>query len=138
MTTPSVATDGHHFRYPGASPSVSWNGSKTNTVNDAIVWALDTGQFGRTTRAAGPAVLFGYRAVPVSPGTLGPTLWDTSAYDDTVPGNPGAVKFVSPTIVEGMIFVAGGAQKYQPGTANCPVPTTTAQPTACGGLTMYK
>jgi len=140
VTIPAGGQENHHFRYPGASPSVTWDASKPSNVSDAIVWTLDTGQFGRPTRASGPEVLFSYHALPTGggTGTLGPVLWETSAYDTTVPGNPGAVKFVTPTVIEGKIFLAGGAQGYQPGTTNCPAPTTISQPTACGGLAMYK
>jgi hypothetical protein len=140
QTSPAGAAPSHHFRYPGASPTVSWDQSKSTNINDAIVWALDTGSFGRPDRAASAAVLYSYRAIPTGGGvgTLGHELWDTSAYNSTAPGNPGAVKFIVPTIAEGKIFLAGGAQNYQPGTSNCPTPTITTQPKACGGLAMYK
>ena len=140
QTTPAGADPAHRFQYPGASPTVTWDESKSTNINDAIVWALETGGFGRPNQAAKAAVLYSYRAIPTGggEGTLGPELWDTSAYNSSLPGNPGAVKFIVPTIAEGKIFLAGGAQNYQPGTTNCPAPTTTSQPQACGGLAMYK
>jgi hypothetical protein len=135
-TTANTPQFGHIFGYPGTSPSVTWNQSSGN-IDDAIVWALETGLYGKLTRVAGPAKLYAYRAVPTG-GSLGHELWETSIYNLTTPGNPGAVKFVVPTIADGKVFVAGGAPAYEPGSANCPVPSTSIQPKACGGITMFK
>jgi len=136
-TAPAVPTQAHKFVFPGASPSVTWNSAQSSNIANAVVWALDTSGYGTFTNNATGAVLYAYRAIPAA-GSLGAELWDTSAYSNTVPGNPGGVKFVVPTIVEGQIFVAGGGQGYQPNTANCPTPSVTTQPTACGAITMYK
>ncbi len=138
--TPATPTSPHKFAFPGAPPSITWNKAQTTNITDAIVWTLDTGGFGQAGQPATAAVLYAYKAIPTGSGagSLGAELWDTSAYNATVPGNPGAVKFVSPTVADGKIFVAGGAQGYEPGSANCPTPSTTVQPTACGGLAMYK
>jgi len=135
-TKPSMPVSGHKYSYPGASPSVTWNQSAED-LDDAIVWTLENGSYGKLNRPAGAAILFAYKAIP-DDGSLGPELWDTSAYSNTTPGSPGAVKFVVPTIVDGKIFLAGGAQGYEPGTSNCPVPSVTVQPTACGGIAMFK
>ncbi len=138
--TPSTPLSPHKFQFPGAPPSVTWNAAQSSNVTNAIVWALETGGYGTFTNPAGPAVLYAYKAIPTGTGTgsLGTELWDTSAYNSTVPGNPGGVKFVAPTIADGKIFVAGGSQGYQPNTTNCPTPSATVQPTACGAITMYK
>jgi hypothetical protein len=136
----ATSTTGHLFPYPGASPVVTWQ-RKGGTITDAIVWALDTHTFGTLSVASSSAVLYAYKAIPAvggGLGSLGPELWDTSAYNNSTPGNPGAVKFVVPTIVEGKILLGGGSQGYQPGSANCPTPSPTVQPTACGGIAMYK
>ena len=139
-TTPATPTSPHKFAFPGAPPSITWNKAQIANITDAIVWTLDTGGYGVATTPATGAVLYAYKAIPTGSGTgsLGAELWDTSAYNSTIPGNPGAVKFIAPTIADGKIFVAGGAQGYQPGSANCPTPSVTTQPTACGGLAMYK
>lgn len=137
-TSPSVPLSPHQFAFPGASPVVTWNQAQSSNITNAIVWALDTGLYGTNTTPAGAAVLYAYRAIPMSGGSLGAGLWDTSAYNSTVPGNPGAVKFVVPTIADGKIFVAGGQPGYQPTTANCPAPSATSQPRACGAITMYQ
>ncbi|HUO17854.1 MAG TPA: hypothetical protein VMX38_22955 [Verrucomicrobiae bacterium] len=130
----------HKFLFPGASPSVTWNSAQGSNVTNAIVWAIDGGTFGTFTNRAGAAVLYAYRAIPTEMGAggLGTELWDTSVFNSTLPGNPGAVKFIVPTIADGKIFVGGGAQGYLPDSANCPTPTATVQPTSCGALTMYK
>jgi hypothetical protein len=140
ITTPATPASAHTFLFPGAPPSITWNNAQGSNVTDAIVWILDTGGYGLSTQAATGAVLYAYKAIPSGSGagSLGPALWDTSAYDNSIPGNPGAVKFVAPTIADGKVFVAGGAQGYQPGSANCPTPSLTTQPTACGALAMYK
>src|SRR5271165_1064525 len=139
-TTPSTPTSPHKFLFPGASPSVTWNNASVTNINNAIVWTLDTSGYGTFTNQAGAAVLYAYKAIPSGSGAgaLGTELWDTAAFNSTVPGNPGAVKFVVPTVADGKIFVAGGGQGYQPNTSNCPTPSATVQPTTCGALTMYK
>lgn len=114
------------FSYPGASPSISWN-STTSDANDAIVWVLATGGFATLTRAAKPAVLYAYAAIP-SNGSL-VRLWDSATSGQT---GPGAVKFMVPTVANGKVYVAGGIPGYQPNTSNCPVNST-----SCGQLTVY-
>ena len=135
-TTAVTPESAHKYGYPGASPSVTWNQAAAD-VDDAIVWTLENSGFGKLSSPAGAAVLYAYKAVPAD-GSLGAELWDTSAYSKTTPGSPGAVKFVVPTIVDGKVFLAGGAQGYEPGSSNCPVPSVTVQPTACGGIAMFK
>ena len=140
LTTPGTATSPHIFK-PGASPSVTWNRAAGGNIRDGIVWAIDSSGAPNPGKAAKSEVLYAYRAIPTSrnPSTaLGTELWDTSAYSSTNPGNPGSVKFVVPTIADGKIFLGGGAQGYNPGSANCPTPSPTVQPTACGGLAMFQ
>jgi len=136
-TAASIPSEGHQFLFPGASPSVSWNSAKGSNVSNAIVWALDTSGYGTFTNAATGAVVYAYKAIPTG-SSLGTELWDTSAYNNTAPGNPGGVKFVVPTVADGKIFIAGGGQHYQPNSSNCPTPSVTVQPTSCGALTMFK
>ena len=145
-TTPATPTSGHVFGYPGAIPSVSWDSSATGSISDAIVWTLDTNPYGQdyyssSPAAAGPAVTYSYAAAP-SGTSLGSSLWDTSTYNTSNPGNPGAVRFVVPTIADARIFIAGGTQGYYPDdptTGTCLAPVAgTSNPTACGAITMYK
>ncbi len=140
VTTPGTAISPHTFN-PGSSPSVTWNNGKGGKITDGIVWAQDTPGAGQVGKAASDSVIYAYRAIPTSrnPSTaLGTVLWTSAAYQKKNPGNPGSVKFTSPTIVDGKLFIGGGAQGYAPATANCPTPTTTVQPTACGGLAMFQ
>jgi len=118
------------YAYPGATPSVSWNAT-TGDPTTGVVWTMDTGPYGLTTRAAGPAVLFAYNAIP-----NGSTLTNAFRSDKlklpagTNPG-PGAVKFGVPTVAGGMVFVAGGAanpQYYFPSSSG-----TNCTPSASGG-----
>lgn len=138
-TWPSTPLTPHRFTYPGGVISVTWQ-STGGAITDAIVWALDSSGYGTPAKVATAADIYAYKAIPTKTGagTLGSELWDTSAYDNQVPGNPGAVKFMAPTIVDGKIFIAGGAQGYLPASSNCPSPSVNIQPTACGGIVMYK
>lgn len=138
-TWASTPATPHRFTYPGGVISVTWQ-STGGTITDAVVWALDSSGYGTPVKTATAANIYAYKAIPTKSGagTLGSVLWDTSAYDTTVPGNPGAVKFMAPTIVDGKVFIAGGAQGYQPTSSNCPTPNVNIQPTACGGIAMYK
>ncbi len=139
-TRPSTPSASHVFPYPGAVPAVTWE-HKSGIINDAIVWALDTHGYGRLNLPANASVLYAYRAIPApggGAGALGAELWDTSAYNSSIPGNPGAIKFMVPSVVDGKILLGGGAQGYEPAGTNCPTPSTTVQPTACGGIAMYK
>jgi hypothetical protein len=141
-TTAILPSLSHIFQGSGAAPSITWNIAGLTT--DAIVWALDTSGDGTLNGPASAAVLYSYGAVPNGSGTLS-YLWDTSAYNSSVPGSPGAVKFVVPTVADGKIFLAGGNQNYYPGQnnynnsgVNCVTPSATQQPTNCGALAMFK
>jgi hypothetical protein len=104
------------FPYPGATPSVSWNGNPSN----GLLWAVSTGGFGRwinnQTRAATAAVLYVYNAVPAGgPGGSLNELWASNVSSSYT--GPGAVKFAVPTVANGMVFVTGGNNNpyYEPG-----------------------
>jgi hypothetical protein len=128
------------FPYPGAVPAVTWE-HKSGIIDDAIVWALDTHGYGRLNLPATASVLYAYRAIPATgggSGALGAELWDTSAYNSSIPGNPGAIKFMVPSVVDGKILLGGGAPGYEPASTNCPTPSTTVQPAVCGSIAMYK
>lgn len=83
-TTPASQTT-NSFVYPGATPSISANG----TAN-GIVWAVENNN---------PAVLYAYDAT-----NLAHELYDSTqagTRDQFGPGN----KFITPTIANGKVFV---------------------------------
>ena len=86
-TTPSSQSqDG--FGFPGATPSISANGTK-----NAIVWAIESDNYGNS----GPAILHAYAAT-----NLSVELFNS----DDVNQDPGpAVKFSVPTVANGKVYV---------------------------------
>ena len=90
MRTPS-AQGPDNFGFPGATPSISANGT-----NDGIVWVIETDNYGNN----GPAILHAYDATNVAL-----ELYDS----DNVNQDPGgAVKFAVPTVANGKVYA--GAQ----------------------------
>jgi len=82
------------FGFPGATPSISSNG----TAN-GIVWAIDSNAYcTQQSSSCGPAVLHAYNAA-----TLSTELWNSSQGNGNVAGN--AVKFTVPTIANGKVYI---------------------------------
>jgi hypothetical protein len=83
-----------NFGFPGATPSVSSNGT-----TNGIVWALDTSQY-CTPQSPGcqPAVLHAYDAK-----NLQNELWNSNMVAGDVAGLP--VKFTVPTAANGKVYV---------------------------------
>jgi hypothetical protein len=97
LSTAPTAQSSHVFAYPGTSPMVSTNGSS------GVVWALDLHTYaGGTPSGAvntpGPAVLHAYSA-----STLHELYNSTQAGTRDKAGN--ALKFTSPTVANGRVFV---------------------------------
>ena len=83
------ATGADKAGYPGTSPATSSAGAA-----DGIVWAVQASEF----KNEGPAVLRAYDAT-----NLAEKLFDSSASSANQAG--GAVKFVTPTIANGRVYV---------------------------------
>lgn len=85
----------HFFFFPGATPSVSSNGT-----TNGIVWALDTDSTtaANASGSAAPAILFAYDAT-----NLNNELWDSTQGTGNAAGN--AVKFCVPVIANGKVYV---------------------------------
>ncbi len=82
------------YGFPGASPSVSSNGT-----SNGIVWALDnTNYCTAQSPGCGPAVLHAYNA-----SSLTSDLWNSSLVSADAAGN--AVKFTLPTVANGKVYV---------------------------------
>jgi hypothetical protein len=88
--------------FPGATPSISSNGT---TAGTAIVWAIDSSQYGSPGPGPGPAVLHAYDATNISN-----ELWNSAQAIDhrDQPGN--AVKFSVPTIANGKVYIGTSSQ----------------------------
>lgn len=86
LTTPPASMTDTTFQYPGATPSISANGT-----SDAILWAVEN---------TNPAVLHAYDAT-----NLADEIYNSnqagSGRDQFGPGN----KFIVPTIADGRVFV---------------------------------
>jgi hypothetical protein len=97
FATSPASKSATRFPFPGAIPSVSSQGT-----NNGIVWAIDASQYGPpSSRGSGPAVLHAYDAK-----NLATELWNSSeaAGDRDQAGN--AVKFTTPTIAHGMVYLS--------------------------------
>lgn len=97
LSTAPTAQTSNVFTYPGTSPMVSTNGSS------GIVWTLDLHAYAGGTpdgaiNTAGPAILHAYSA-----STLKEFYNSTQAGTRDKAGN--ALKFTSPTVANGRVFV---------------------------------
>jgi len=87
-TSPASQSPGS-FRFPGATPSISAQGS-----SNGIVWAIENG---------GTAILHAYDAT-----NLGSELWNSANNDADRAG--GGVKFTVPTVASGKVYVGTASE----------------------------
>jgi hypothetical protein len=95
FATTAGSSSAHCFPFPGATPAISSSGS-----SNGIVWATDVGCY--TTAAspcAGPAILFAYDATNLS------SLWDSSQAAGSRDQAGAAVKFTTPTVANGKVYI---------------------------------
>ena len=84
------------FNFPGATPSISSQGSL-----NGIVWAIDSSHTGNSVPfQPGPAVLFAYDAT-----NLAKELWDSSQAGGNRDKAGGAVKFMVPRVANGKVYI---------------------------------
>jgi hypothetical protein len=115
-TSPSSVA-AHSFNFSGPVPSVSSNGA-----SNGIVWGMDNGSFASTcSGGTNCQVLYAYDAT-----NLATMLYNSSqaANNRDVPGT--AVKFTTPTIANGKVYVAGKGSVSAFGLLSAVSPTATA------------
>ena len=102
------------LHFPGATPSVSSNGTAAGT---GIVWAIDSSQYGSPGPGPGPAILYAYDASNVAT-----QLWNSTQGTNNAAGN--AVKFSTPTVANGKVYVGTSAEVDVYGLLGGGAPTT--------------
>ncbi len=90
------------FGFPGATPSISSNGTTPGT---AIVWAIDSSQYGSPGPGPGPAILHAFDATDINS-----ELWNTAQATDNRDRAGNAVKFSVPTVINGKVYVGTSNQ----------------------------
>lgn len=128
-TAPVSQAAGAAFGFPGASPSISANGT-----SGGILWAVDSSAYA----APGPAVLWAFDATDLSV-----QLYNSNQLASDAPGP--ANKFAVPTIANGKVYVDTQTQlavygalatvRATPTTTAAASPTATATPSATPTLT---
>jgi hypothetical protein len=117
ISTSPTSVAAHSFNFSGPVPSVSSNGS-----SNGIVWGMDNGSFASTcSGATNCQVLYAYDAA-----NLATMLYNSNQAPNNrdVPGS--AVKFTTPTIANGKVYVAGKGSVSAFGLLSAVSPTATA------------
>ena len=97
-----ISTNLTTFGFPGATPSISSNGTAPGT---AILWAIDSSQYGSPGSGPGPAVLHAFDATNVST-----ELWNSTQGAKSRDKAGNAVKFSVPTISNGKVYVGTSSE----------------------------
>ena len=109
VTRGSIGTD-----FPGAGISVSSNGT---TAGSAIVWAIDSSQYGSPGPGPGPAILYAFDATNI------PTVLYSSAQNAARDAAGNAVKFTVPTVANGKVYVGTSTEVDAYGLLGAALPT---------------
>jgi hypothetical protein len=88
--------------FPGATPSISSNGTVAGT---AIVWAVDTSQYGSPGPGPGPAILYAFDGADIPS-----MLYSSTQAPDNRDAAGNAVKFAVPTVANGKVYVGTTAE----------------------------
>ncbi len=102
------------INFPGVGVSVSSNGT---TAGSAIVWAIDSSQYGAPGPGPGPAVLYAYDATNIL------TMLYSSAQNTTRDAAGNAVKFAVPTVANGKVYVGTSTEVDVYGLMGANLPT---------------
>lgn len=119
LSTSPVATSSETYGFPGATPSISANGT-----SNGIVWTLVTAGWSTNTAA----ILRAHNASDVSQ-----SLYNSAQAANNRDKLAGAVKFAVPTVANGKVYVGANGQLSAFGLLSTsptpPPPTTVATPT---------
>src|ERR1051325_6058732 len=119
FNTGGATSAGVSFGFPGATPSVSSNGT-----GNGIVWAIDNSQYCTAqSPGCGAAVLHAFNAT-----SLASELWNSSMVATDKAGF--AVKFTVPTVANGKVYIGTRGNDCS---TSCPGTT----PTTFGELDVY-
>lgn len=92
-----IANNTVKFPFPGATPSISSNGT---TAGSAILWAIDSSQYGPPSPNTGPAILHAFDATNINI-----ELWNSTQAPNNRDAAGNAVKFAVPTVARGRVYV---------------------------------
>jgi predicted RecA/RadA family phage recombinase len=109
----NISSNSTKLGFPGATPSISSNGTIPGT---AILWALDTSQSGSHV----PAVLYAFDASSISN-----ELWNSDQAPNGRDQAGSAVKFATPTISNGKVYIGTSSEVDVYGVLSAPLVTST-------------
>jgi hypothetical protein len=95
-----ITISADRYGFPGASPSISANGT-----SNAIVWSIDSSQYGSPGPGPGPAVLHAHDATNVAN-----ELWNSAQASNNRDSAGNAVKFAVPTIANGKVYISTSSE----------------------------
>jgi hypothetical protein len=123
----NMATSSVILQWPGPTPSISSNGTTPGT---AILWAVDSSQYGSPGPGPGPAVVYAFDATNISN-----ELWNSSQAPNNRDQAGDAVKFSTPTIADGRVYVGTSSEVDVYGLLPPTITTQPASETVTAGQT---